>query len=158
MSLPALYGETQPVASTSGRVNDSYCCFEQCCTARRHQIPLSRTTRRMPLLFMSRSMASAMTGAGHAEQRVCAVAASTRHQRPGQRAVYLPSACSEALFSHACIPLWDVRDHLATLQKLSYASAVERIPEHWLKHMQRVGDARSMKGYAHRSGRIKQHE
>ena len=158
MRLPALNGETQPVASTSGRLHDSYSFSEPCYSARRHRLPLSTTSRRMPALYIFRSTASAMTKTGHADNKLCAVTtAGTGNQHPGQPAVYSPSACSEALFSHACITIWDVRDHLAILQIPKDTTALESVPEHWLKHMQRVADARSMKGYAHPSGHMKQH-
>ena len=158
MRLPALIGETQPVASTSGRLNGSYSCYEPCYSASRHRLPLSTTRRRMPPLYISPSTASAMTKTGHPDNKFCAVtAASIGNQHPGQPAVYFLSACSEALFSHACITIWDIRDHLAMLQMPKHTTALESVPEHWLKHMQRVGDARSMKGYAHPSGRIEQH-
>ena len=99
-----------------------------------------------------------MTKTGHADSRFCAVTtASTGIQHPGQRSVYFPSACSEALFSHPCITIWGVKDHLAILQMPEVTAALESVPEHWLKHMQRVADARSMKGYAHPSGHMKQH-
>ena len=158
MRLPALIGETQPVASTSGRLNDSYSCYEPCYSASRHRVPLSTTRRRMPPLYISRSTASAMTKTGHSDNKLCAVTtASTGNQHPGQPAVCFPSACVEAMFSHACITIWDVKDHSAMLQLPKHTTALESIPEHWLKHIQRVGDARSMKGYAHPSGSIKQH-
>ena len=158
MRLPALIGETQPVASTSGRLNDSYSCSEPCYNARRHRLPLSTTRRRMPPLYISRSTASAMTKTGHADSKICAATtATTGNQHPGQPAVYFSSACSEALFSHACITIWNVKDHLAILQMPKDTTIFESVPEHWLKHVQRVADARSMKGYAHPSGHVKQH-
>ena len=158
MRLPALIGETQPVASTSGRFDDCYSCSEPCYSARRHRLPLSTTRRRMPPLYISQPTALAMTKTGHADSRFCAVTtASTGIQHPGQPSVYFPSACSEALFSHPCITIWGVKDHLAILQMPEVTAALESVPEHWLKHMQRVADARSMKGYAHPSGHMKQH-